>query len=71
MNLWLSLSTGSSGVGKTSLIQQLSEGQFSNSTVSTVGLDFSTKVLQIGREKVMFQLWDTAGQERAVKLLQD
>ncbi len=59
--------SGNSGVGKTSLIQRLSEGQFSSSTVSTVGLDFTTTVLKIAGERTVFQLWDTAGQERSVR----
>ncbi len=57
---------GDAGVGKTSLIARLTEGRFKSSVVSTVGLDFSTKTLRVGEDKVMFQLWDTAGQERSV-----
>lgn len=55
---------GDSGVGKTSLIACLAEGQFKSNVRSTVGLDYSIKTLKVGEEKVMFQLWDTAGQER-------
>jgi len=51
-------------VGKTSLILQLSEGQFVSSCGNTLGLDFTTKTLKIGDERIVFQLWDTAGQER-------
>lgn len=57
-------SLGNSGVGKTSLILQLSEGQFVSSCGNTLGLDFTTKTLKIGDERIVFQLWDTAGQER-------
>ena len=56
---------GNSGVGKTSLILRVSQGQFSPVS-STLGLDFSTKTLTVGDERVVFQLWDTAGQERWV-----
>ena len=59
----LSLSPGNSGVGKSSLIARLCEGGF-RAVLPTVGLDFSTKTLRLGRERVVFQLWDTAGQER-------
>ena len=59
-----SLLLGNSGVGKTSLILRLGEGHFSLSHGSTLGLDFTTKTLRIGNERVVFQLWDTAGQER-------
>ena len=57
---------GNSGVGKTSLILQLSEGHFVQSGGNTLGLDFTTKTLKINDERVVFQLWDTAGQERCV-----
>ena len=55
---------GDSGVGKSSLILRLCEGRFNVSCVSTLGLDFSTKLLTVGDETVVFQLWDTAGQEK-------
>ena len=56
--------SGDSGVGKSSLILRLCEGRFNATCVSTLGLDFSTKILTVAEERVMFQLWDTAGQER-------
>ena len=58
-----SLPAGDSGVGKTSLIVRVSQGQFTP-VHSTLGLDFTTKTLIVGEERVVFQLWDTAGQER-------
>ncbi|CAI8006707.1 Ras and EF-hand domain-containing protein [Geodia barretti] len=54
---------GNSGVGKTSLIVRVCQGQFAPVS-STLGLDFCTKTLTVGEERVIFQLWDTAGQER-------
>lgn len=63
----LSPSSGDSGVGKSSLILRLCEGRFNASCISTLGLDFSTKMLTVGDERVVFQLWDTAGQERSAK----
>ena len=56
-------------MGKSSLIAFLSEGKFSTSVKSTVGLDYSVKTLCVGEERVVFQLWDTAGQERQDYLL--
>ncbi len=55
---------GDSGVGKSSLISFLTEGECRSDVISTVGLDYSTKTLRVGEERVVFQLWDTAGQER-------
>lgn len=43
---------------------RLCEGRFNVSCVSTLGLDFSTKLLMVEDETVVFQLWDTAGQEK-------
>lgn len=54
---------GDPGVGKTSIIHRLSVGKF-ESFHSTIGLDYSTTLLVVREEKVVFQLWDTAGQER-------
>ena len=54
---------GDPGVGKTSIIHRLSVGKF-ESFNSTIGLDYSTTLLVVREEKVVFQLWDTAGQER-------
>ena len=31
---------------------------------STLGIDYISTMMNVGDEKVMFQLWDTAGQER-------
>ena len=59
---------GDSGVGKTCLIHRLSSGVFTNPH-STLGLDYTTSVVSVGDEKVIFQLWDTAGQERYVLYL--
>jgi small GTP-binding protein len=54
---------GDSGVGKTSLVRRLTTGAFTIPR-STLGLDYTTSIINIGDEKIMFQLWDTAGQER-------
>ncbi|VEN62174.1 unnamed protein product, partial [Callosobruchus maculatus] len=41
------------------------EGRFlAGNFISTVGVDFRTKVVSIDETKVKLQIWDTAGQER-------
>ena len=50
-------------MGKSTLIAYLSQGEFRHCT-ATVGVDFVTKTLTVGDERVVFQLWDTAGQEK-------
>ena len=53
---------GDSEVGKTCLIHQFCYNQFKSITTTTVGCDFSTKVLPKFRNKtVKLQLWDIAG----------
>jgi small GTP-binding protein len=55
---------GESGVGKTNLISRYVRNEFSENTTSTVGIDFTSKVLAINGSNVNLQIWDTAGQER-------
>eukprot|EP00940_MAST-03C_sp_MAST-3C-sp2_P002777 g2777.t1 len=61
---------GDTAVGKTSLVIRYCDGGFDPKTyLSTVGVDFKTKVVDIdtedlGRRKIKCQIWDTAGQER-------
>ncbi|KAJ2771820.1 Ras- protein Rab-14 [Coemansia nantahalensis] len=55
---------GDMGCGKSSLLRQFTEGEFSEKTNHTIGVEFGTKVVQVGGEKVKIQAWDTAGQER-------
>ncbi|XP_011403598.1 PREDICTED: ras and EF-hand domain-containing protein homolog [Amphimedon queenslandica] len=57
---------GDSGVGKTSIIRRLSSptSEPLPAPRSTLGLDYSTALINAQDETVVFQLWDTAGQER-------
>ncbi|XP_031638389.1 ras-related protein Rab-37 [Contarinia nasturtii] len=56
---------GDSGVGKTCLLVRFRDGTFvSGSFISTVGIDFRTKIVQLDNTRVKLQIWDTAGQER-------
>jgi Ras-related protein Rab-8A len=55
---------GDSGVGKTSLLQRYTADAFSSNFISTIGIDFKTKVLTIDGTRARCQIWDTAGQER-------
>ncbi|XP_048871116.1 ras-related protein Rab-26 isoform X1 [Brienomyrus brachyistius] len=56
---------GDSGVGKTCVLVRFKDGAFlAGSFISTVGIDFRNKVLNIDGAKVKLQIWDTAGQER-------
>ncbi|XP_041352345.1 ras-related protein Rab-13-like [Gigantopelta aegis] len=58
------LLVGDTGVGKTCLICRYAHDQFSNDHVSTIGVDFKVRTIEIDGQTVKVQIWDTAGQER-------
>jgi len=63
------LALGDSGVGKTSLLFNFTDGEFNAGFIATVGIDFREKRVTYTsrngeKNKVHLQLWDTAGQER-------
>jgi small GTP-binding protein len=51
-------------VGKSSVLLRYSDDQFSSSFITTIGIDFKIKAIQLGDKKIKLQIWDTAGQER-------
>jgi small GTP-binding protein len=53
---------GDSGVGKTNMLLRFAENNFMTSHLSTIGIDFKIKTINIGKHKVRLQIWDTAGQ---------
>jgi len=55
---------GESGVGKSSLLKRFADDEFMPSYISTIGVDFAIRSVDIDDRKVKMQLWDTAGQER-------
>ena len=55
---------GESKVGKTSLIRRYTKNVFGGVYLTTVGMDFQDKIIDIEDKKVRLQIWDTAGQER-------
>lgn len=58
------LMIGDSGVGKTSLVLRYDEDSFSHKFVTTIGVDYRDKLVEIDGKRVKLQIWDTAGQER-------
>ncbi|KAG0236329.1 Ras- protein Rab-18 [Actinomortierella wolfii] len=57
---------GNSGVGKSSLLLQFTEGTFlpQDEVSATIGVDFKVKVIDVEGKKYKLTIWDTAGQER-------
>jgi len=54
---------GDSGVGKSSILLRFSDDSFTPNFVTTIGIDFKIRSLEIDGKKVKVQIWDTAGQE--------
>ena len=55
---------GDSGTGKSCLLIRFAEDIFSDNYISTIGVDFKIKTIEIEGKTVKMQVWDTAGQER-------
>jgi Ras-related protein Rab-8A len=58
------LMIGDSGVGKTCLLLRYANDSFSPTFITTIGIDFKIKNIEIDDKRVKLQIWDTAGQER-------
>ena len=63
-NLFKLILIGSSNVGKTSIIKQLTSQEFNDNFISTIGVHFYTKNLIIDDKKIEFLIFDTAGIEK-------
>ena len=55
---------GDAGVGKSCILHQFIEGKQKKSSSHTIGVEFGSKVIQVGTHRVKLQIWDTAGQDR-------
>ncbi|KAL4473716.1 hypothetical protein ABPG74_022580 [Tetrahymena malaccensis] len=55
---------GNSAVGKTCLLLRYCNNKFSFSHITTVGVDFQIKRLDLNGKKIKLSIWDTAGQEK-------
>ena len=58
------LTIGYTDVGKTSIILRFTKNQFNDKYVSTIGIDFKSKTLEIDKNSVKITVFDTAGQEK-------
>lgn len=52
------------GVGKSCLLLRFSDDSFTTSFITTIGIDFKIKTIDIDGKRIKLQIWDTAGQER-------
>ncbi|KAG5177675.1 Rab8D, rab family GTPase [Tribonema minus] len=58
------LMIGESSVGKTSLVLRYDKRGFNAKFTTTIGVDYSDRMLTVDARAVKLQIWDTAGQER-------
>ena len=58
------LLVGDSAVGKTTLLIKYIEDKFSDTHITTIGVEYKDKIITINDRKVNLQIWDTSGQER-------
>ncbi|ONH68896.1 Ras-related protein RABA2a [Cyberlindnera fabianii] len=60
---------GDAGVGKTNIQSRIAGIEFSSDTKPTIGVDFSSRVVNVEGRIVRSQIWDTSGQERYMAMV--
>ena len=55
---------GDSGVGKSCLLLRFADDTWMDSYISTIGVDFKIRTIELDGKTIKLQIWDTAGQER-------
>uniref|UniRef100_A0A452XJS4 Uncharacterized protein n=1 Tax=Aegilops tauschii subsp. strangulata TaxID=200361 RepID=A0A452XJS4_AEGTS len=55
---------GDSSVGKSCLLLRFADDAYVDTYISTIGVDFKIRTVELDGKSVKLQIWDTAGQER-------
>ena len=55
---------GDEGSGKTNILSKYISNKFQSDTITTLGVELSSKTFTINNDKINAQFWDTAGQEK-------
>jgi small GTP-binding protein len=58
------LTIGESGVGKTCILLRYSDNKFMKNHLTTIGIDYKAKVINLNNRSIKLKIWDTAGQDR-------
>ena len=56
-HLFKILLIGDSGVGKTCILCRFSDDSFNSSFISTIGIDFKMKTIELNGKKIKLQIW--------------
>ena len=62
--LFILVLIGDSGVGKSCLLLRFADDKWTDSYISTIGVDFKIRTIELDGKTIKLQIWDTAGQER-------
>jgi len=57
---------GNAGAGKTALLLRFCDNTFTDSFISTIGVDFKVRTVDIDGETVKLQIWDSYGSSKYV-----
>ncbi len=55
---------GEASVGKSSIIRRFDDEIFNEITNRCIGIEFTTKIINVYNKQIKLQIWDTSGQER-------
>lgn len=50
---------GDSGVGKSNLVSRFTRNEFNLESKSTIGVEFTTRSIQVDAKTIKAQIWDT------------
>jgi len=55
---------GDAATGKSCLLHRFTENKFKSDSTHTIGVEFGSRIIELGGKFIKLQIWDTAGQER-------
>ncbi|CAH7688694.1 small GTPase superfamily, partial [Phakopsora pachyrhizi] len=55
---------GDSSVGKSCLLLRFCDDAYTPSSITTIGINFKIRTIELDGKRIKLQIWNTAGQER-------